>query len=366
MELDQVAARIGDEGLVARSHRFGVAHLHSPLAQLGDRGVEVGDQQGEVLAEACRRLAFDEVDLLPPGVQPGAPEPEVGPVVAGFQAEDIGVEAQSRLHVVDVDGHMVDCQWTHDSSVVALASFRKARPGASCPAAWPGHASLASRRVIEEIVPAVVAAEEAFDDPPDVALFPEEEAYLARSVDKRRREFTTARLCARRACARLGVDPAPIVPGRRGAPQWPPGLVGSITHCAGYRAAAVARVDELMAVGIDAEPNEVLPDGVLAVITRPEERAFLPALRAAAPDICWDRLLFCAKESVFKTWFPLTGRELGFEDATVSFDPQERTFQVRVLATSARVGDRVLTGFSGRWTEGSGLVLAVITVPSEP
>ncbi|MGH3628882.1 MAG: hypothetical protein ACRDRL_15780, partial [Sciscionella sp.] len=27
-------------------------------------------------------------------------------------------------------------------------------------------------------------------------------------------------------------------PPKRGAPAWPPGVVGSITHCAGYRAAA--------------------------------------------------------------------------------------------------------------------------------
>ena len=100
--------------------------------------------------------------------------------------------------------------------------------------------------MIEAILPAEAAAEEAFSDPPGVALFPEEEAVIAKAVDKRRREFTTARACARAALARLGLPPVPIVPGLRGAPQRPDGVVGSMTHCAGYRACAVARDRDLL------------------------------------------------------------------------------------------------------------------------
>ncbi|MGW0200337.1 4'-phosphopantetheinyl transferase, partial [Nonomuraea sp. NPDC003201] len=70
--------------------------------------------------------------------------------------------------------------------------------------------------MIEKILPPWVAAEEAFGDPPDATLFPEEEAFIARAVDKRRREFTTARHCARRALDRLGLPAAPILPGERG------------------------------------------------------------------------------------------------------------------------------------------------------
>jgi hypothetical protein len=53
--------------------------------------------------------------------------------------------------------------------------------------------------VIEKILPAAVACSEAFDDSPDAVLFPEEEAVISRAVEKRRREFRTVRLCARRA-----------------------------------------------------------------------------------------------------------------------------------------------------------------------
>ena len=118
-------------------------------------------------------------------------------------------------------------------------------------------------------------------------------------MDKRRREFTTARACARRALASLGVAPAPILPGERGAPQWPPGIVGSITHCAGYRAAAAARARDVLTIGLDAEPDEVLPSGVLEAVSLPGERERLRNLTAAAPGTRWDRLPFSAKETTY-------------------------------------------------------------------
>jgi 4'-phosphopantetheinyl transferase EntD len=38
---------------------------------------------------------------------------------------------------------------------------------------------------------------------------------------------------------------------------------------------------------------------------------------AERPEVYWDRVLFCIKESTYKAWFPLTHRWLGFEDASV-------------------------------------------------
>lgn len=88
-----------------------------------------------------------------------------------------------------------------------------------------------------------------------------------------------------------------------------------MTHCAGYRAAAAARARDVVTIGIDAEPHAVLPDGVLDVVALPEERAWIYELARSAEEVHRDRLLFSAKESVYKAWFPLTGRWLGFEDA---------------------------------------------------
>jgi 4'-phosphopantetheinyl transferase EntD len=112
--------------------------------------------------------------------------------------------------------------------------------------------------VIEKILPAAVACSEAFDDSPNAVLFPEEEAVISQAVEKRRREFRTVRLCARRALRELGLPPVAVLPGEHREPVWPPGVVGSMTHCTGYRAAAVAHSPDLVTVGIDAEPHALI------------------------------------------------------------------------------------------------------------
>ncbi|MGH3325491.1 MAG: 4'-phosphopantetheinyl transferase family protein, partial [Streptomyces sp.] len=128
--------------------------------------------------------------------------------------------------------------------------------------------------MISELLPDSAASHETFEDYGEELLYEEELALLGKAVPKRRREFATVRVCARRALSGLGRPPAPLLPGTRNAPVWPAGVVGSMTHCDGYRAAAVARVSDLMALGIDAEPNLPLPEGVLGSIALPAEAAW--------------------------------------------------------------------------------------------
>ncbi|MFI9200276.1 4'-phosphopantetheinyl transferase [Streptomyces sp. NPDC053048] len=223
--------------------------------------------------------------------------------------------------------------------------------------------------MIGALLPAGVESAESFHDPEDPpALFPEEEALLANAVDKRRREFTTVRACARTALGRLGLAPSPIVPGQRGAPQWPAGVIGSMTHCAGYRAAAVAHAADMLTIGLDAEPNQPLPNGgVRELVTRPEEHGWLARLAAERPGVCWDRLVFSAKESVYKAWFPLTHRWLDFEDAVIEVDAVAGTFTARLLTPDPLLevtGNR-LSGFSGRWLARDGLIVTAIAVPRD-
>jgi 4'-phosphopantetheinyl transferase EntD len=193
-------------------------------------------------------------------------------------------------------------------------------------------------------------------------LFPEEEEVVARAVEGRRRAFATARGCARLALAELGLPPAPIPRGEKGAPVWPSGVVGSITHCDGYRASAVARAREVIAVGIDAEPNGDLPRGVLPHVALAHEQAQVGELAAADSTVCWDRLLFSAKESVYKAWFPLARRWLGFEDALIDIDAAGGTFSARLLVPGPLVGGEALAGFEGRWMVRDGLVVTAIAL----
>jgi len=195
-------------------------------------------------------------------------------------------------------------------------------------------------------------------DPHGIALFPAEAAVIARSVEKRRREFTTVRHCARVALLQLGIAPTPILPGERGAPGWPPGVVGSMTHCAGFRGSAVARDTDLRGIGLDAEPAEPLPPGVLDAIALPEEHL---TIKAFGPQTPADRLLFSAKEAVYKAWFPLTRRFLEFHEARIELDP-DGTFTATLLADPPLP----LPGFEGRWLHRDGLIVTAIAVPAQP
>jgi 4'-phosphopantetheinyl transferase EntD len=222
--------------------------------------------------------------------------------------------------------------------------------------------------MLHDIVPSAVAVAESFADLAEPPLFAEETAVIARAVDKRRQEFTTTRICARAALAQLGLPPAPIVPGARGAPRWPAAVVGSMTHTDGYRAAAVARTADLAAIGIDAEPDAELPDGVLATIALDDERSMVEALRATLPDRYWDRLLFCAKEAVYKAWFPLTQAWLDFTEARITIHAAgtEATggFAAELLVSGPVIAGQRLTGFTGRWIAANGLLVTAITVPA--
>lgn len=186
-------------------------------------------------------------------------------------------------------------------------------------------------------------------------LHPEEARLIADSAEKRRREFQTGRACARQALEKLGVAAVPILAGDRGEPLWPPGVVGSITHCSVYRACAVARTDVLVALGIDAEPNLPLPGGVLPRIASAAEREIEPP----APGVCVDRLLFCVKEAVFKAWFPQNKSWLGFEDMAVTLGPGAHTFAARVRISGGQPGT-----YRGRWAMEDGVICAAVEVPA--
>jgi 4'-phosphopantetheinyl transferase EntD len=132
------------------------------------------------------------------------------------------------------------------------------------------------------------------------------------AVAARVAEFATGRVAARSALAALGASPAAVPVGPRRIPQWPPGIVGSITHCAGLAAAAVGWSADWWALGIDAEPAIALEDDVRDAVTTPVERA-------ALSDPLDATVVFCAKEAFYKCWSALDGAVLEFTDVEVSF-----------------------------------------------
>ena len=218
--------------------------------------------------------------------------------------------------------------------------------------------------MLETILPAYVASEEHFGESVTADLFPEEQAIVAHAVESRRREYATVRGCARACLERLGYAPVPILPGIGGAPMWPAGVVGSMTHCAGYAAAAVGRLARVSAIGIDAEPDAPLPDGVLDLVATAAERDRLAATQPESDGPNWDRLLFSAKEALYKAWFPLVGEWLDHQEAEILFEPQDRTFTALLFRDGLIVNGREIHRLNGGWIAERGILLTAIVLAS--
>jgi 4'-phosphopantetheinyl transferase EntD len=214
--------------------------------------------------------------------------------------------------------------------------------------------------VIERLVPDGVTGAETREELLAGKLFPEEELVVRSAVAKRRNDFTNGRACARQALERVGINAMAIPRGERGMPVWPHGIVGSITHCRGYCAAAVARSEDVSSLGIDAEPHEPLPEGVLRQVALGPELAMLAT---PAGGLCLDKLLFCAKEAIYKAWFPLAGRWLGFEHVRLMIDVEARTFRASLLVPGPTINGAPLTELCGRWAVEDGIAAAATVVP---
>lgn len=194
----------------------------------------------------------------------------------------------------------------------------------------------------------------------DGDLFPEESALVERAVAKRRREFAAGRRAARALLARLGHPRAPLLRGGDRAPAWPPGVVGSISHGADLCVVAVAPSRELAGLGVDVEPDEPLAPRLWPRICTPAELERLPAGAERGRAV---RLVFSAKESLYKCIQPLLGAAPGFTGVEIDLDEARAGFAVRFDdAWRARLPGGRLP--EGRFLRRHGFVLTAATLPA--
>ncbi len=210
--------------------------------------------------------------------------------------------------------------------------------------------------------PFVIVEAAGTGDDDECLLPPEESRWLAPMAPVRRREFTLGRNTARRALARLGFPRVAI--GRQGDdrdPEWPAGIVGSISHTHGVAVAACARAGDVLAIGLDVERAGPLGDDIVRDICRDEELDALRGLEPPGPSD-WPKLLFAVKEAGYKAWFPRTRAPLEFHSMHVTLDPLARRFSATVQhAATAHLSDApwVLEGRFG-WNADVVLAGAVI------
>jgi 4'-phosphopantetheinyl transferase EntD len=153
----------------------------------------------------------------------------------------------------------------------------------------------------------------------DVPPFDEREAEaVIRAVPRRRNEFATARVLARRALAELGCPPVSIPVGSDRLPIWPDKYLGSISHSDWLCVAHVARKSELLGIGVDVERLGALSAHLIDDLTSREERDAL--WRGQTQQIDAGTLCLSAKEAVFKAYFPIARVFLDFTDVFLEVD----------------------------------------------
>ena len=152
---------------------------------------------------------------------------------------------------------------------------------------------------------------------------------MVENVPKKKAHFLGGRYCAHQALSMmkkkdLGVSEnsennhdhhISIKRNEQGAPIWPEGVIGSITHTENFIGAVVESSEKLRGVGIDTEkvlgPQSVVMVESL-VATEEEKKKGL-----AFDPFEYFTLIYSAKESIFKCLNPIIQKYIEFHDVTI-------------------------------------------------
>jgi enterobactin synthetase component D len=137
-------------------------------------------------------------------------------------------------------------------------------------------------------------------------ILPEEQALVARAVERRQHEFATGRWLARQGLRHLGHPDSPIGMGRLRNPIWPAGILGSLSHDGDVCAAVLLSqsstgIGSIDGIGVDlidlaARAGRMADLAAMFVASAGECAAVAPLATAVDPAT----LLFSLKESVVK------------------------------------------------------------------
>ena len=182
------------------------------------------------------------------------------------------------------------------------------------------------------------------------------------SSQKRRAEFTLGRIFAHKALSSFNLESEPILrnPETR-EPCWPNSVWGSITHSAGFAAVAVGLKKEIKGIGIDLESFSRSVDfKIRRHVCVDSELEWLESLPTKQANRAL-RIIFSAKESIFKCIYPGTKTYLTFKDAAVSVNETEKNFSFIIFKSFPGI---ILQGFThhGRYSEMDKILLTSIYI----
>ena len=163
-----------------------------------------------------------------------------------------------------------------------------------------------------------------------------EEEKIAESFDspKRKSEFLMGRKVAHLALKKFKLETIPILRNHETRePCWPKSIYGSITHSGNLAAAAVGLTEDISGIGIDLEDlSRKINFKISRHICVDDELKWLEKFSPEQADL-YLRIIFSAKESIFKCFFPISRKNLHFKDAYVKINDKKSEFTF-ILSTA--------------------------------
>jgi 4'-phosphopantetheinyl transferase EntD len=189
-------------------------------------------------------------------------------------------------------------------------------------------------------------------------LSSEEAALVARAVESRRREFSTGRRLARRLLADRGIAPGPILRDDDRLPIWPIPITGSISHSREFAVVAICEAAACFGVGVDVEPDEPVKPGIERHVCTAAERHWLDGFDLDEAERGRRvKLVFSAKEAVYKAFYPRVRVFWGFHDVTLELDEAGGRFRAALPASAGR------SHVEGRFVRGHGTIVSGVLAP---
>ncbi|MCS4307009.1 4'-phosphopantetheinyl transferase EntD [Rheinheimera pacifica] len=188
---------------------------------------------------------------------------------------------------------------------------------------------------------------------------------LLRAVPKRRCEYLAGRVLFQQLLQEHNQPAWPLLNTPAGAPLWPPGYTGSVSHSDGTAICCLCPTGVYQATGIDIETILSTKTGtdIEQLILQPAEQHLLRQLTA----VTYTELLtiaFSAKESLYKALYPQVQRFFGFEDAAIT-NIKAETQQFTLCLTSP-LGPQLSTDteFHGHYSYVGQQVISLIALPA--
>lgn len=222
------------------------------------------------------------------------------------------------------------------------------------PAPWP-----AADRLKAALHPHGVILEIALEKDGAADLAPAEAVLGRGAAPSRLDDLRRGRMAARLALRTLGASETTVLREPDGAPVFPDGFVGSISHTAGRALAAVGRAEQVGGLGVDVETIERGAQEDLAdFIPLAERQAF--ATRFGLSEDAAAIARFSLSESVYKAASVHLRRWINFDE--YRFHP-ERNRRIAISAYSPDLA-AVLDGASCELETDGSYVLSAVWLPA--